>query len=155
YNHDIASEREAELSNNLNKTAQIEALLTRVKSDALFLSGATVTQNYANAVTAIDPVVTEKALAEMESVFVALSDSVKIYDQVRFIDVKGREIVNVELNDGKAVILPPDLLEDKSDRDYFKPSIGLPPGGVYISPFDLNQKAGKIEEPHKPVVRFS
>src|SRR5215470_8592860 len=110
YNHDIASEREAELSNNLNKTDQIEAILTRVKSDVLFLSRANVTKNYADSLSAIDPVVSEKALAEMESVCVALSESVRAYDKVRFIDTRGIEIVTVALQQGVAILVPPGQL---------------------------------------------
>src|SRR5258706_6842923 len=109
YNQVVSSAREAELTNNVNKTAEIEAVLNRAKSDVSFLVTTTSAKNYANALSAIDPLVTEKALSDMQAVFLAFSDSVRIYEQVRFIDAKGQEIVNAELHDGKPILLPPSL----------------------------------------------
>lgn len=77
-----------------------------------------------------------------------------LYDQVRFIDTKGMEIVRIN-NDSPAKIVPRKELQNKSKRYYFKDSIKLNPEKVYISPLDLNIEHGRIEIPHKPVIRIA
>jgi len=74
------------------------------------------------------------------------------YDQVRFIDAQGREILRV--NQGGS-IAPQAQLQDKSDRGYFKRAITLPPGGLYMSALDLNIEKGQVEMPLKPMLRFA
>lgn len=87
--------------------------------------------------------------------FLSYSNNKQLYDQVRYIDDKGREVVRVDLKDGKAVLVPAAKLQDKSDRYYFKDSINLDDGDIYVSPFDLNVERGEIEVPYKPVIRFA
>ncbi|OIO70246.1 MAG: GGDEF domain-containing protein [Zetaproteobacteria bacterium CG12_big_fil_rev_8_21_14_0_65_55_1124] len=52
------------------------------------------------------------------------------------------------------MIVPPDQLQDKSGRYYFKDTFRLKEGEIFISPFDLNMEHGMIERPFKPVIRF-
>ncbi len=79
----------------------------------------------------------------------------KFYDQARLIDEHGMEILRVEFNGNTPVIVPAANLQDKSDRYYFRDTIGLPRGAVFVSQFDLNVENGKIEKPFKPVLRFA
>jgi PAS domain S-box-containing protein len=74
------------------------------------------------------------------------------YDQVRYLDEHGQEIIRVNLN-GDSV--PRDRLQNKADRPYFRKSMELAPGQIYISAFDLNVENGRIEEPPKPMLRFA
>ncbi len=90
----------------------------------------------------------------LASEFLALSQAKKDYDQVRLLDLSGRELVRVNYNSGRPEIVPPDKLQDKSDRYYFKETRALGPGHIYISRFDLNVERGRIEIPYKPVIRF-
>ena len=83
-----------------------------------------------------------------------LSNKTEI-DQIRFLDVKGREIVRAENYKGKLMLIPKEKLQDKSNSYYFKDSCILNDGQVYISPLDLNVENGKVEIPHKPVIRFT
>lgn len=87
--------------------------------------------------------------------FLQLAKHKKLYDQVRILDINGMEIVRVNYNYGNPVIVSPEKLQSKKDRYYFKESIGLNEGEVYISPLDLNIEFGKIEQPLKPMIRFS
>ncbi len=50
--------------------------------------------------------------------------------------------------------MPEDKLQNKANRYYFKDSVNLDKGEVYISPFDLNIEGGVIEKPLKPMIRF-
>jgi hypothetical protein len=68
------------------------------------------------------------------------------YDQLRFIDKTGQEVIRVNAN---AEIVPPERLQNKSDRPYFQKTMALTPGQIYISAFDLNEENGHVEEPLK------
>lgn len=73
------------------------------------------------------------------------------YDQIRFLDERGLEIVRV--NHGSEIV-PPAQLQNKSDSPYFQKTKALAVGQIYVSAFDLNIEQGRIEEPHKPTLRF-
>lgn len=74
------------------------------------------------------------------------------FDQIRFIDEHGREIVRVNRN---GVVVPPEQLQDKENRPYFQEALKLAPGQIYISAFDLNAESGRVEQPFKPMLRFA
>ncbi len=74
------------------------------------------------------------------------------YDQVRYLDEHGQEIVRVNFN---GVVVPHDQLQNKADRPYFQKASKLAPGQIYISALDLNVENGHIEEPLKPMLRFA
>jgi PAS domain S-box-containing protein len=79
------------------------------------------------------------------------------YAQFRVIGIAdgGREIVRVDRSGpgGSIRVVPDAELQAKGDRDYVQRAIALPPGGVDISPVELNQERGVIETPHMPVIR--
>lgn len=76
------------------------------------------------------------------------------YDQIRFIDLTGRERIRVNYKNNATYIVSEAELQNKSHSTYFKEGIKLAPGKVYVSPMELNVEYGKIEIPYKPVVRF-
>ncbi|NEV64267.1 diguanylate cyclase [Thiorhodococcus minor] len=92
-------------------------------------------------------------LEEIASELLAVSGHTQIYDQVRFIDASGREVVRVNYNAGRPAIVPKAQLQDKRGRYYFEEAIGLERGEVYISVLDLNIEHGAIEQPLKPMIR--
>jgi PAS domain S-box-containing protein len=79
------------------------------------------------------------------------------YSAFRIIGVAdgGREIIRADrLGPGGAVRLAPETeLQRRQDRPYFRETIGLPPGELYVSPLDLSGDNGVIEEGHKPTMR--
>jgi len=79
----------------------------------------------------------------------------RIYDQIRYLDNKGNEIIRINYDDTGSQIVPPSQLQNKADRYYFKEAMLLPEDTVYISQLDLNIEDGYIEEPHKPMIRFA
>jgi diguanylate cyclase (GGDEF)-like protein/PAS domain S-box-containing protein len=76
-----------------------------------------------------------------------------IYDQVRYLDAAGREVVRINARSGVTVV-PATQLQDKSDRYYFQASRSLAPGAVYVSRFDLNVENHQVELPPRPMIRF-
>jgi PAS domain S-box-containing protein len=87
--------------------------------------------------------------------FRALLATHQVYDQARFINAEGREVVRVNFNDGAPVLVTPQRLQDKGGRYYFQHTMGLEPGQVYLSLFDLNLEEEELELPIKPVLRMA
>ncbi|MEX2187625.1 MAG: ATP-binding protein [Pirellulales bacterium] len=82
-------------------------------------------------------------------------DHRQIYDQARFLDRHGMEVVRVNYRNGRGEIVAGDKLQEKGDRYYFQQAARLGPGQLYVSPFDLNVEDGVIERPAKPTIRFA
>jgi signal transduction histidine kinase len=78
-----------------------------------------------------------------------------MYYQVRYIDEYGKEVVRIDSDGRMSRIIRPENLQYKVHRYYFQEAIQLPPGGVYVSPLDLNRELGEIEEPYIPVIRYA
>lgn len=87
--------------------------------------------------------------------YLLFNNEMRIYDQIRLLDGKGLEKIRINQNQGRSSIVPWYLLQDKSDRYYYKNTWLLERGELYISPLDLNIEHGKIEQPIKPVMRFA
>jgi signal transduction histidine kinase len=79
----------------------------------------------------------------------------QLYDQLRYLDTTGKEVVRINLRDRHAEIVPDDQLQQKHDRYYFEQALGLARGEVFVSPLDLNVEEGKVERPPKPTIRFA
>ncbi len=77
-----------------------------------------------------------------------------LYDQIRFLDETGVEIVRVNFNSGHPFDVSEEELQSKAKRYYFKDTLALDRGEVFVSPFDLNIEQGIIEQPFKPMIRF-
>jgi len=97
----------------------------------------------------------EEILSEVNEEFLILSREKRLYDQVRFLDTDGQEMVRVNFNGGNPGLVLESELQNKADRYYFRETVNLKRGQIYVSPFDLNMEAGQIEQPLKPVVRFA
>lgn len=86
---------------------------------------------------------------------VTFSNDRLIFDQIRFLDETGMEVVRVNLLDDDVVAVPVAKLQDKGGRYYFKESIVLRRHQLYFSPLDLNVENGQVETPYKPVIRVA
>jgi len=87
--------------------------------------------------------------------FLAYSFRKGTYDQIRFLDNQGQEVVRINYNQGEPEIVQLEDLQNKFDRYYFKNSINLDKDQVYISVLDLNIDHGEIEIPYKPMLRLA
>lgn len=79
----------------------------------------------------------------------------KMYDQIRYIDISGQELVRVDYENEGIRIAKETTLQNKKDRYYFKQTIKMAKGHFYISPLDLNVENGVIEYPYNPVLRIA
>ncbi|MDJ0892107.1 MAG: hypothetical protein QNK18_13075 [Gammaproteobacteria bacterium] len=77
-----------------------------------------------------------------------------LYDQIRYLDEAGMEVIRVNYNRGQPAIVPQESLQNKGKRYYFKDAFVLDIGEVFVSPLDLNIERGAIEQPLKPMIRL-
>lgn len=94
-------------------------------------------------------------MTELESSISSFSKFNRIYSQIRYVDLKGKEFLRINNKKGKVEIVLKEKLQNKSTRYYFQDSTTLHIGEIYISPFDLNMENGKIEIPYNPTLRIS
>ncbi len=87
--------------------------------------------------------------------YLSFSTEKRIYDQIRFIDETGMEIIRINYNYGNPTIVPREQLQFKGDRYYFEDTFVLAQGEIFVSPMDLNIERGEIEQPLKPMIRFA
>ncbi|MDZ7964061.1 MAG: ATP-binding protein [Nostoc sp. DedSLP03] len=86
--------------------------------------------------------------------FLLYSGYKKLYDQIRFLDRSGKEIVRVNFNQGEPGIVPEEKLQVQAKRYWFNDTLRLNQGQVFVSPLDLNIERGQVEQPLKPMIRF-
>ena len=117
-----------------------------VRSDLLYLaSQATLKKFIAGDVAARE---------DLESEYVSFTLNKSVYDQIRYLDATGQEIVRVNYRNGDAEVVPQDALQSKATRYYYQQAALRAEGEVFVSSFDLNVERGQIQRPIKPVIRF-
>ncbi len=121
--------------------------LGSVVSDLMFLSEHKLMQDYLQ-----DPSKTNADNLAAE--YISFSTRKGVYDQIRFIDVAGMELVRVNYNAGDVISAPAEKLQSKAGRYYAKGTLALSKDKVFVSPLDLNVEGSQIERPFKPVMRF-
>lgn len=126
----------------------IDEDLERVYQDLMFLLDTSSLRKYLTTGTARDKNVLEQELAHF-------SRTRKIYDQIRLLHKDGMEKIRVNREGDVYFAIPESDLQNKSHRYYFKKAIRYGNREVYVSPLDLNIEHGKIEEPHKPLMRIA
>ena len=119
-----------------------------ILSDLLFLTR----QNELKKVLAQTATIHKEELAQE---YLTFSAEKKIYDQIRFLDVSGMEVVRIDYLGGQPKVVPADQLQNKGKRYYFRNAFKIERGQLYVSPFDLNIERGQVEQPLKPMIRFA
>ncbi|MDV2856300.1 diguanylate cyclase [Oceanimonas sp. CAM02] len=76
------------------------------------------------------------------------------YDQIRILDLEGRERIRINNSRLGPVVVPQHRLQNKRGRYYVQQGLKLKPGQVYLSPLDLSKEQGKLETPFKPTLRL-
>ena len=162
-----------EITDNINvgeesfvqsKQVQLQAFVDNLDEDIRFLGRLDSVNRLA--IVLNDPNATEEDISlarqAVEQDFFVFSDARRIYDQVRFIDVSGDEIVRIDFDgDSTISIRDVDRLAFKGDRGYFLGTIAQAQGEVYVSRLDLNREGtpptieGSIDNGTAvPVIRY-
>lgn len=93
------------------------------------------------------------ALVALQNEMVSVSRIRGVYDQLRFLDKKGMEVIRVNYSNGSVVVAPKETLQYKGDRYYFQETKVLDPCCLFVSKMDLNVEHGEVEIPLKPMIR--
>lgn len=93
-------------------------------------------------------------LEAVEKMLLVLARETGRYDQIRYLDASGQEVIRINYNDGKPVIVAREQLQNKSGRYYFNDSIKLNRGEIFVSPLDLNVEHDHLDTPYKPMIRI-
>ena len=120
----------------------IIADITMISSDLFYLSQMRMLGEFLETKGTISA----KHITNLAEDFLHLSNSRKIYDQIRLLDENGMEIVRINFNEGNPGIVSDDKLQNKVKRYYFPETLVLDKGQIFMSPFDLNIEQGQIEK---------
>lgn len=93
-------------------------------------------------------------IRRLETIFLSFAENHPVYDQIRFLDQSGMERIRINFYKDKPVIVQSELMQNKGERYYFRDTIQLKKGEVFISPLDLNIEYHEIETPLKPMIRL-
>ena len=138
---------------------RIDTFLESINSDVIFLSKLPPVQGIVRARDAggIDPAsgsTQEQWEKRMATIFSEVVQSKKYFMQLRYIDETGQERVRVDYKNGSLSVKNAGQMQNKSGAGYFKGTMGMGAGQMYISPLNLNKEQGKVEVPHRPVIRY-
>jgi hypothetical protein len=147
YNSDILMINTAEREKLILSAGIASKALKNIDSDLIFLSKS----------EHLKEIIEDKnknTIQSLQKLFYNFSEAKIIYDQIRYLDMNGMEIVRVNYSDGKPQIVAESQLQNKNDRYYFRDTYELDSGEIFISPLDLNVENGKVETPYKPMLRI-
>ncbi len=145
---DYISQRNKQGQMEIHLQSQLfERELNYITSDIYFLCHSLEMQAFAQ-----DP--SDQNYAMLNAELTSFINERGIYDQVRLLDLDGKEITRINQLNQRPIVIPQDELQDKSHRGYFQHCTQLHRGEIYISSVDLNQEYHQIEKPYKPVVRL-
>ncbi len=139
----------SEIVGNEEKLADVtktmmSAKVSRLISDVLFISDSlSLSKTY------------HSDFHELQQEWIAFANRKKIYDQIRYLDLAGNEIIRINYASDGSYAVKPQFLQNKRNRPYFTDTIGLQQNQIYISTLDLNVENNEIEQPIKPMLRLS
>jgi len=150
YLEEVKTERQHIMTRDLHHVENQQAILT----DALASAFDTLTF-IADQVRLHRPFSNPEGRRQLGADFISFLRTIPAYDQVRLLDMRGREFIRANRNQAGPRLVPADELQDKSGRYYFRESGQLAHGQIYLSALDLNMEHGKVERPFKPMIRLA
>jgi len=145
-------EQRSQLAQAQNK---IQATVSRVESDLLFLRDSSAIQLYLAAKKS-SAKRGRLLLTNLRSSMQQFAQRQQIYSSVRYLDLSGKEQVRIEKVDGLAKNLDKkNELLNRSKREYFKESLSLRSNQIYISPLALRKNQDKLLEPRQATIRYA
>jgi len=138
-----------------SKSGEIERFIQTVHKDVLYLSESIGVKDLVDSGEYRGTGGFGNFQERVRKEFMAFSKTHPYYYQIRFIDEKGYEVVRVDSDGRSSSSVPSRMLQFKGDRYYFTEAMKYREGLCYVSPMDLNIEWGKVELPHRPVVRVA
>src|SRR3989344_8630409 len=75
-----------------------------------------------------------------------------IYEEIVYLNKYGDEVLKVDFNNGLNFI---DKLTNKKEDEFFKGTMLLDKGLIYISPLELNRGDDGIKEPYTAIIKYA
>ena len=143
-----------------NSTKVLTLFLDNFRSDILYLSETPPIQGIvrARAAKGIDPQdksTYQEWVNRLEIIFTSFLENRPYYDQLRYLDENGNEMVRVNVSNGQIKIVPKNELQNQTSNDYFNETLALSKGNVYVSPITLSRENNQIEVPYKAIIRYA
>ena len=153
-------EQRGQLAESLHAEKQrLNMAIDKLRRDVLFLSDTPPVSGIVRATEngGIDPRESDTRETwerRLQEIFSAFASANPDYYRIRYIGVAdgGRELVRVDMRDGKAKVIPQAELERKSGPDYFKATVATDIGQVHLSEFGLNQEPVAAMQPMRPTL---
>ncbi|HIQ06826.1 MAG TPA: HAMP domain-containing protein [Thiotrichaceae bacterium] len=133
---------------------QINNLVSGIDSDILYLRDSNALQLYLSSTTEVGSHTQQLLLRNLRSSFKKFSKQQKIYQQVRFLDRQGKELIRIDRNNNISSSITDIHLKDRSKEKYFTKSIDLKGEALYISPFVLNHP-NENNKDLQPTIRYA
>ncbi|MCW5747030.1 MAG: PAS domain S-box protein [Alphaproteobacteria bacterium] len=126
---------------------RVSADLAAVISDAGYLARQEALQQWLNLARPVDR-------NRLATDYLAFATHKAVYDQVRFIDLDGREVVRIDWNGGRPRAALDGELQSLANRTYVQEALRLQVGQLYTSAFDLNTERISAEQAPKPLIHI-
>ena len=143
---EIIMEEQKQRANTINYI--VDDVFKEIEEDILLVENSNEVYDYIN-----NP--EEDNLYSAEQLFLRFTNSKKSFDQIRFIDSSGNEVIRVNNDKEQSYLTPINELQNKKDRYYYEEASKLKAGEFFVSDMDLNVENGQIEVPHKPMIRIA
>lgn len=159
YRSLITSVQKDSLAQNVtSESRRLNLALQEHQNDVHLLATLPVIQAIADEIKHGAPMTQDsERKSQLAQVFAEMLRSKPFYVQVRLIGIAddGREIVRADRTGDGIVRIEGANLQQKADRDYFRETLARPAGQIYMSSISLNREHGKIEFPHRPMLRVA
>lgn len=153
---EIVRQQQAEIVSE-NKRS-IELLLQQIESDIGVLSSYSELKAIAN-LESRNPAFLARSHAEkynnLIDEFSIFSKFKTEYNQIRFIEENGQEVIRVNRDGNNVYTTPINELQNKQDRYYFYKTFDLEEQDIYLSKIDLNIEKNRVETPYLPMLRVA
>ena len=134
---------------------KIKNYLNNIDSDLFYLRDSNALTLYLSALQSDSAHKKRLMLTNMRNAFRKFARQKKIYQQLRFINASGMEVIRINYANGRASNVSDTALQDKSNEEYVTETMKLPKDGLYISPLNLNRENGEIQKPIQPTIRYA
>lgn len=144
-----------------NSVKVISLFLENFRSDILYLSETPPIQGIIRAregkgIDSQDQSTYQEWVSRLNIIFTSFLKNRPYYDQIRYIDENGNEMVRVNIVNGQVQIVPTSELQKKAYSEFFRETMALQRGEIYVSPINLSRGNNQeIEVPYKPVIRYA
>ncbi len=138
-----------------SKAERADYFIQNIIGDIKSLSNNQLLLNLIDAMVREDKEQIDRWKFDVGMLFKTYSENRGIYYQIRYIDDSGHERVRVDMGKEYAFILSSEKLQNEGHKDYYKETIKLKDGSIYVSQPNSNKEQGEIKGHNKPMLTYA